>query len=135
MGYSYSNLSQRQYFITGLKPNILTCTNTLGTIAQHKWNNRDIEFGLDPLVVFLLRLQQRIVRRVIDYPSHRLRLCEDIPRRGMVFSTLVTGTVLTIRREHVDIVASNKVLRKINDCLCERSFPMMVCCVLGDVTD
>jgi hypothetical protein len=37
----------------------------------------------------------------------------------MVLSTLVTGTVLTVRREQVDVVASDEVLCKINNCLGE----------------
>lgn len=53
----------------------------------------------------------------------------------MILSTLVTSTVLTIRREKVNVVAANKILGEIDDGLCEGGFTMVICSVFRDVTD
>jgi len=59
----------------------------------------------------------------------------DIPGRGMVLSTLVTSTVLTVGSEQVDVVASDKVLGKIDDGLGQTGFTMVVGCMLRYITN
>lgn len=75
---------------------IRTCANTFRPIDQHHGQYRHVPLRFDDVVVLFEVIQERVVRRMEDSTSQQRGLGEDIPGRGMIFTTLITSTVLSI---------------------------------------
>ena len=58
--------------------------------------------------------------------SHRRRFRENIPRRSVVFTALVTSTELSIWQKQVDVVAADIVLCQVDDCSHQALFTVVV---------
>lgn len=113
----------------------LTSPNTLSTIDKHERNDWHIILGFNPVVVLLQIRQNGIIGRIKYGPRQRRQLSKDVPGRGMVFTTLVTGTVLTIGQEKVQVVRPDVVLRKVDDSHRQRSLTVVISCNFGNITD
>jgi hypothetical protein len=67
---------------------LLTCSNAIRTIDQHKRHDGHIPLRLDGIVVVLQVVQERIIRRVEDSASHSGNVGEDVTSRCGVFPSL-----------------------------------------------
>ena len=112
-----------------------TCADALCAVEEQKRNNGHIILGLNVVVIFSEIVEQRIVSWVEDRPRDWRRLREDVTRRGMVLSALVTRAVLSVRQEQIQVVTPDIVLRKIDDRHRQTLFAVVIRGVLGDISD
>lgn len=70
-----------------------------------------------------------------DSSGKRHWLGENVTSRGMIFTTFMTSSELSLWHEEIDVVTADVVLGKIDDSRSQTSFSVMVRRVLGDITD
>jgi hypothetical protein len=113
----------------------LTSSNALSTIHEDERDNRHIVLRFYPIIIFLQVSQERSICGVEDSATERGQLGKDITSRGMIFTALVTRTVLAIGQEEIQVIAPNVVLGQVHDSHSQTGFAMMVCSNLRDITN
>ena len=119
-----------------LNTGLLTCTDTLCAVDENHRDDRHVEVRFNELAVVTgLERHERVIAGV----EHRARnggdLGVDVTGRGVVLTALVASTELSIRHEKVHVVATDVVLRKVDDGRHQTLLAVMVLGVLGYVAD
>ena len=112
-----------------------TCTDTFCAVDKNEGNDGHVPLGFDLVVVFLQVVQQRVVPWVEYRARDRSRLGEDVTSRGVVFPALVARPVLAVRQQEVQVIASDVILRKVDDGHRQTLLAVVICRMLGDVPD
>lgn len=127
-------MSDRQN-LRGPEDTLLTSANTFSSVDKNHWDCGHVELRLDDLIVLRLLHKQVVIRRMEDGPSDGLQLGENVPSRSVVFASSVTGTVLTIRFEEVEIICTNIVLCQIDNGSHKRLFTVVVSGMFRNITN
>jgi len=75
------------------------CTDTLGAIHKHEWNNGGVEVRFDLHALFLDVAMQRLVFFGKQEPCLLVQVREDVPCTSEVFTSVHPSTELANRHE------------------------------------
>ena len=89
----------------------------------------------DWIVVILEIVEEGVVVGVEDCSRDGRWFCENIPGRGMVLASLISGSELSVGQQEVEVVTADVILSQVNDRHCQTLLPMVVSGVFRDVAD
>lgn len=89
----------------------------------------------DRIVVVLEVVEEGVIVGMEDRSRDRGRFCKDIPGRGVVLASLVSGTELSVWHQEVKVVTTNVILSEINNCHGQALLSVVVGGVFGDIAD
>lgn len=106
-------------------------SDSVRSVDEHHRQHGHVPGWLNLVVVVGEVLEQWVVGGVEDGSVDGRDVGEDVTRRGMVLSSLVSGSVLTRGDEQVDVVGPDKVLSESDDRSRKRDLSVMVGSLLG----
>ena len=92
-------------------------------------------FRLDRIVVILEVVEEGVIVGMEDCSRDGGGFCENIPGRGVVLASLVSGTELPVRHQEVKVVAADIILSQVDNCHGQTLLSVVVGGMFGDITD
>ena len=112
-----------------------TGTDTFSTVNKYHGENWKVMLWLYRIVVVLEVVEEGVIVGMEDCSRDRGGFCEDIPGRGVVLASLVSGAELPVWHQEVKVVTADVILSQVDDRHGQTLFSVVVSGVFGDVTD
>ena len=112
-----------------------TSTDAFSTVDEDHWEDGKVMRRFDQIVVILEVIEEGIVVRVENCSRDGSGFSKDIPGRGVVLSSLVSGSELSVGKQEVEVIAADIILSQVDNCHGQTLLSVVVSGMFGDITD
>ena len=112
-----------------------TSANTFGSVDKHHRKNGEVMLRFDQIIVILEIVEEGVIVGVEDCSCDGGGFREDVPGRGVVLTSLVSSSELTVWQQEIEVVTANVILGQVNNRHGQTLLSVVIGCVFRDVTD